>query len=178
MSINFFVVALGGGEQTPRINVKQNTNVAFSFFICSVVAKEILEAPISKEDMALVIKAMAIVTGPCLEGYHFLFFYVYFVCVCLIFNLPCAYWSLIGDDFTSMGNETLLKDHFIHGVTKGMIALLPKGGAQQFFAYLITLLNITYKIFCQEPPTKVAINYGETTNWRSSTFSKFGVHPW
>ena len=63
VSINFVVVALGSGEQTLHINVKQNKDVAFPF-VYFVVAKEISEVPISKEDMAIVIEAMAIVKGP------------------------------------------------------------------------------------------------------------------
>lgn len=80
VSINFVVVALGGGEQISHINVKQNTDVAFPF-VCFVVAKEILEAPISKEDMAIVIESMAIVKGPCLKAYHFV------LCLCVFIYL-------------------------------------------------------------------------------------------
>lgn len=61
------------------------------------------------------------------------------------------YWGLVGDEFTNMVLESIAIGKFPSGVTKGMIALLHKGGSRAVLTNWrpISLLNISYKIYAK-----------------------------
>jgi hypothetical protein len=60
-------------------------------------------------------------------------------------------WSLIGVEFLGMIQTSLQDGKFPPGMTRGMIALLHKGGLWTALtnSRLITLLNISYKIYAK-----------------------------
>lgn len=57
------------------------------------------------------------------------------------------FWDVIGDDYTSMLQDSISHKHLPQGMTSGVIALIfKKGDRDNLFNYRpITLLNISYK---------------------------------
>ena len=66
-------------------------------------------------------------------------------------NFFTLFWPLIGPDFHLMIQDSLRTGRFPHGVTRGLITLIPKSGNLKFLNNWrpITLLNVGYKIYAK-----------------------------
>ena len=66
-------------------------------------------------------------------------------------NFFTLFWPLIGPDFHLMIQDSIITGRFPHGVTRGLITLIPKSGDLKFLNNWrpITLLNVGYKIYAK-----------------------------
>jgi hypothetical protein len=94
-------------------------------------------APIDRDELEQVVKAMACEKAPGLDG--------------VIIEFFKTYWQLVGPDYHYMIIQSLTEGKLPNSVVQGLITLLHKGGDRLPLGNYrpITFLNCTYKIYAK-----------------------------
>lgn len=124
----------------------------------SLESKTSLEAPITLGELERAMKEMALENAPGPDG--------------VILEFYQCYWDIIGKDFHEMILSSINCGQLPIGTTRGMIALLHKGGDRQDLSNWrpITLLNLSYKIFAKALQLRLQPILMEIINPEQSAF--------
>lgn len=119
------------------IDEVQNHTLSYVKDMLSDEAKMTLANPITYDEFFMALKGMAKGKSLTPDG--------------IILEFYIEYWSLIGKEYWEMIKSSILSKQLLNVITKGMIALLHKGGTRTAVRNWrpITLLNISYKIYAK-----------------------------
>jgi hypothetical protein len=100
----------------------------------SRLAKTRLARPLTEMELLQAAKEMATSKSPGPDGYAIEFY--------------ISMWLTIGPEFIEMVNQLMMRGQLPHGMNKGLIVLLFKGGDKELLTNWrpVTLINVAYKI--------------------------------
>lgn len=121
-------------------------------------AKASVGCPITKTELQKAMKDMATGKSPGPDG--------------IILNFYITFWEIIGDYYWHMVTTSIAKGQLPMSVTKGMIALLDKGGEHTKLTNWrpIMLLNLSYKIYAKALQLRLQFVLMEVISLEKSVF--------